>query len=539
MIKFLNFINQESKISIKKIISMSVISGIANALLLAIINHAAENVFNDTITSRLFILYILAFLLYMYTQRFMLIHSMRAIEEALRCVRVRILDKLRQTELNFIEHSDRGDLYLRLTQDSNLISQSIVLISSAGQAAILIMVCLVYILWISPLSFLLVVIFIIISVLVYLSHRKKTLQQLNKAREKEGTFFTILNHLLDGFKEIKLNQIKNDDLFAHIQQTSEELEQIKTEVGYLEVTDWMAARLRLYSLLPILVFVIPIFYSEHTNDIYKITATVLFIMGPINVLVGSVPTLNRVNLALDNFKILENQIDVATHQAINHSSQQLDDFHKLIFKNINFCYLDKQKQTSFAVTIDNLIIEKGEIIFIVGGNGSGKSTLLKLLTGLYYPNTGSLHVDQQLINNNNYVNFRELFSIIFTDFHLFNRLYGLKNIDKKKVDYWLIRMKLDDKTFYSDKGYFTNMELSTGQKKRLAFIAMLLEDKPVMIFDEFAADQDPYFKKLFYETFLPELKAQQKTIIAVTHDDQYFHCADKVFKMNQGQMTLL
>ncbi|OQY54810.1 MAG: hypothetical protein DRR08_16730 [Candidatus Parabeggiatoa sp. nov. 2] len=201
-----------------------------------------------------------------------------------------------------------------------------------------------------------------------------------------------------------------------------------------------------------------------------------------------------------------------------------------------FHYREPSGKTLFSIGAINMTIKQGEILFIVGGNGSGKSTLLKLLIGLYYPATGSLYVDDDQIDQTNYQSYRELFSIIFTDFQLFDRLYGLRDIDEQRLKSLLRLMELDKKTEFID-GKFTNVDLSTGQKKRLAFIAAVLENKPVYIFDEVAADQDPQFRQYFYEVILQDLKKQGKTIIAVTHDDKYFHTADRVLKMEEGRLV--
>lgn len=536
--KLLNFISRESSVAKNRIIVMSVFSGMANALLIAIINHAAESDFANGVQVRLFFIYLLAFCLFLYTQKFVLFQSVSAIEEALRSVRLRIADKLRRTEFSFIEQSNRNDLFIRLTQDSSLIAQSIMLVSSAGQAAILIVACLAYILWISPLSFLITVSITGVAALIYLSHREKTRIQLQQARQKENTFFDTLSHLLDGFKELKLSRAKRDDLFDDIRKTSLEAEQIKLDVGSLEVTDWIMARLCFYTLLPLLVFIIPAVQGEQSDQIYKITAAILFIMGPMSLLVGAVPALNRVNIALDNFASLEQDVDRATHQQGDQIVECWQDFAQINYQALSFDYHDKQGQLLFAFGPNTFTINKGELLFIVGGNGSGKSTLLKLVTGLYYPSSGSIHRDRDLVDDSNYASFRELFSTVFTDFHLFNRLYGLANVDPQKITDWLKKMQLHQKTSYSPDGYFTETNLSTGQRKRLAFIATVLEDKPILIFDELAADQDPDFKRHFYQVILPELLEQGKTIIAVTHDDAYFQCAHRVLKMDNGLLKV-
>jgi len=132
---------------------------------------------------------------------------------------------------------------------------------------------------------------------------------------------------------------------------------------------------------------------------------------------------------------------------------------------------------------------------------------------------------------NNAINF---FSAIFIDFHLFDRFYGIQNgIDPKKVNDLLKLMKLDHKVTVQNN-QFSTTDLSTGQRKRLAMIIAIMEDKPIYVFDERAADQSPGFRDYFYYQLLPSLKQKGKTVIAVTHDQQYFDIADRILEMDYG-----
>src|SRR6185312_9169737 len=189
----------------------------------------------------------------------------------------------------------------------------------------------------------------------------------------------------------------------------------------------------------------------------------------------------------------------------------------------------------FTVGPLNLELKRGEMVFLVGGNGSGKTTVLKLLTGLYLPQRGGLRVDDTAIARHNVQAYRELFSTVFSQFHLFDSLYGLEGVEPERVAAVLEALELQDKTRF-ENGRFTELDLSTGQRKRLALAVCLLEDREIMIFDEWAADQDPHFRRHFYESVLPGLQAQGKTIIAVTHDDRYWHLADRVIRMDFGKL---
>jgi putative ATP-binding cassette transporter len=238
-----------------------------------------------------------------------------------------------------------------------------------------------------------------------------------------------------------------------------------------------------------------------------------------------------------NIYELEQQIDKKNQFFVKPPMASISQFQEIRVEKMTLHYTDKKGQPLFSVGPLNLTIKPGETLFIVGGNGSGKSTFVKLLSGLYYPVTGCIYLDNKEIDYTNYQEYRELFSIIFTDFYLFDKLYGLPTIDKERVKTLLQMMELDNKTNYLEAGKFSNINLSTGQKKRLALVVALLEDRPIYLFDEWAADQDPHFKKYFYEIILKNLKQQKKTIIVVTHDDKYFETADRILKMEYGQLV--
>jgi putative pyoverdin transport system ATP-binding/permease protein len=131
--------------------------------------------------------------------------------------------------------------------------------------------------------------------------------------------------------------------------------------------------------------------------------------------------------------------------------------------------------------------------------------------------------------------YRDRISAIFSDYHLSRRLYCIDNPDPARIDRLLERLDMQHKVTVRD-GAFSTIDLSTGQRKRLAFVVAELEDKPVIVLDEWAADQDPHFRRIFYEELLPDLKARGKIVICVTHDDRWFHLADRIYHMNEGRI---
>jgi putative ATP-binding cassette transporter len=201
-----------------------------------------------------------------------------------------------------------------------------------------------------------------------------------------------------------------------------------------------------------------------------------------------------------------------------------------------FQYPDRGTGSVFRLGPVDLEARAGEILFIVGGNGSGKSTLLKALTGLYHPQSGSITLDDTLLAQDSAVWYRSHFAAVFSEYHLFERLYGLYDVAPERVRELLATMQISDKTAF-ENGRFTTLDLSHGQRKRLALLVAILEDRPILVLDEWAADQDPPFRRYFYEELLPSLKREGRTIIAVTHDDKYFGMADRVVKMEYGEFV--
>jgi putative ATP-binding cassette transporter len=185
----------------------------------------------------------------------------------------------------------------------------------------------------------------------------------------------------------------------------------------------------------------------------------------------------------------------------------------------------------------NLVFQPGEIVFVIGGNGSGKTTFIKLLTGLYAPEGGTIFLDGKAIAVDVKDEFRQHFSVVFSDFFLFEQLLGLAApaLDDQARQY-LSQLKLANKV-QIENGKLSTIELSQGQRKRLALLTAYLEDRPIYVFDEWAADQDPYFKNIFYMQLLHELKSRGKTVFVISHDDRYYHLADRIIKLEDGQLV--
>jgi putative pyoverdin transport system ATP-binding/permease protein len=316
------------------------------------------------------------------------------------------------------------------------------------------------------------------------------------------------------------------------------MQKIKTEIK--SSTSFLYTRSFFFILIACVVFLLPKMSSTETTTITAIVAVVLFSIGPLGQIVLGIPFFTKAELAVAGIKQLEERLDEISDVKETSPESRIAakrTFQSLRLEQMSFSYTDPEGQQTFTVGPIDMTIGKGELIIIAGGNGSGKTTLLKLIAGLYYPQSGSMFLDEVLVKPSNYEHYRKLFSIILSDFHIFDRMYGLDDIDYEQLGYLMDKMQLSKKTAYID-GRFTNLDLSAGQKKRLALVTSYLDDKPILIFDEIAADLDPEFRSYYYDVHLKQLRESGKTIIVVSHDDRYFHMGDRFFKMDYGRIVV-
>jgi putative ATP-binding cassette transporter len=285
-------------------------------------------------------------------------------------------------------------------------------------------------------------------------------------------------------------------------------------------------------------FLLPQLFEEQRDIMMKLVPLLMFCILPMAKLISLAPIMTQAQAGLVALGTIQEQISVPTPVAPSEAraaGAALTNFRDVAYTNLRFSYRNPQGEALFATGPLQFRFSRGETIFLVGGNGSGKSTTLRLLTALYPAEGGTIAVDGRALDATEKAGFRELFSAIFVDFHLFDRLYGLEGIDAEKVRALLQEMGLGGKVEFRE-GRFTDLQLSTGQRKRLALIAALLEDRPIYVFDEWAAEQDAHFRHEFYTRILPALKARGKTVIAVSHDDRYWSVADRVVRLDLGQV---
>lgn len=517
---------------------MMCLAGGTNALILSTINAAAQHAGRGGPDLHLLIMFCLCLAVYIITQRYVMSVAMCEIERIVNDLRIRLIEKVRHSELVRIERLVPSDVLTTIAKEPVAISNLAPGFVAAGQASLLLLFVTGYVAYLSLTALVLTAMAAFFAVSIFLRRSERLRQRLRQTAAQDAEVFDGLDDLLSGFKEVKMSRARGAALAQTIEHLSAEATGLKQETARGSAGEFVFAQSTFYLLLATVVFAVPAFSTVASSDLVKITTAILFLIGPISMIVQAIPSLATANASMERLLGLDAQLSSAAPTSMPAEAEDARPpavQPELRLEGATFTYSNAGSE-AFTVGPIDFVARPGEIVFITGGNGSGKTTLMKLMVGLYRPDSGRVLLGGTPFSTATEAWIRDQISIIFSDFHLFRRLYGLGEQDPDRIAELLRYMQLDQKTTIRGDS-FTTINLSTGQRKRLAMIVTLLEDKPVVIFDEWAADQDPSFRRKFYEEILPGLKARGKVVICVTHDDRYFDVADHRFKMEFGRMV--
>lgn len=402
---------------------------------------------------------------------------------------------------------------------------------------LMLILCLVYMFTLSLVSALIVVSLIVLVGACYFVVMNTMSKKVNQLREYNDGYYKSVDDVIRGFKELKINFLRRDNLMnKFIVPNRDEAMNLDFNINYVFLSINLISQYGLYFVVAVILFVLPAFGLLSREDVISYVVIILFISGPINNIINLQQLYTRFFVANTRISNFMKDFEVEEEE-LKSKKVALHDFESLNFNNVGFSYPSKDEEAAFELGPINLNIQKGETIFIVGGNGSGKSTFINLLTGLYKPTAGEIIIDENKRSGNKGVNIQDLIAAVFTDNHLFSKNYDNYTLENNKEYIELLKTMEMDRIILDDNDASIRRKFSKGQSKRMSLIFNLLENKPIMVLDEWAADQDPHFRKYFYEFLLPRFKEQGKTIIAVTHDDAYFHLADRIIKFDYGTIV--
>ncbi|OEU74428.1 MAG: hypothetical protein BA874_00490, partial [Desulfuromonadales bacterium C00003068] len=400
----------------------------------------------------------------------------------------------------------------------------------------LMVVAFAFSLYLSVSGFLVILLTLVFGILFLSLVQVDVMRLQQKAQSLDERFIRCLKDVIFGFTELKMNKAKQDELFeVEVVSRAAECTKIKQQSEQSLVRGLAFFSSFVFFPVAAIVFILPGFIELSFEDTVKLIGITLFSLGPLSSIVMALPVLSKAEMMLINVKKFQETLEQMGETLSSDPVVPLD-FQRLELRNCKFHYKSEDGLPQFSLDIDQFHLDKNEIVFLTGGNGSGKTSLMKVLAGLYPPDSGEITIDNRSIDDVGLANYRSSFSMVLMNFHLFEKLYGVVPVDTAYCQELLKDMLLDDKISLVDGCRFSSTEVSSGQRKRLAVVAACLEKKDILLFDEVAADFDPIFRKFFYEEFIPKLRQSGKTILAISHDDRYYHIADRVVTMRYGEI---
>lgn len=511
------------------------VSGGSSAALIALISRAISQGTTSSVTA-LGLAFLGLVALALATSILSQVMLIRLSQQAVFHLRLRLSRQILGSKLAHLERLGSARLLATLTDDVQSVSDAVRLMPFLCIDLAMVLGGLAYIIWLSWSVFLMVCVLTVValgSCQFLLTQGRK---QLALAREEQDHLLKHFRTVTDGTKELKLHYRRRQAFLREdLQSTAATFRHHSTWGLTLFAITSTWGKLIFFFAVGFVMFALPKFMTLDLQTLSGYILMFTYLMVPMERIVSSLPILSRAGVALDKIESLGLSLGDAAEvetvpNPIRHQWQQLS------FQGITHTYPAEREDSNFGVGPIDLTLRPGELVFLVGGNGSGKSTLAKLITGLYSPDRGSIFFDDQPIDHHNREWYRQHFSVVFADFYLFDRLLGLDHEDlDQQAQKYLEQLRLDHKVTVH-QGHLSTTSLSQGQRKRLSLLTAYLEDRPIFLFDEWASDQDPIFKDLFYTQFLPQLRDQGKTVLVISHDDHYFDWADRIIKLDYGQI---
>jgi putative ATP-binding cassette transporter len=534
--KLFKFVLQYSQKLLTLAVTAGIISGVCTTGLLVIINAAVTHSRPSGRTGLyLFIACAASVPLSRALSELLLLHLG---QRALFSVRTELSRQVLDVPLQDLEAIGTHKTLAVLTEDIPTLTNLIGMIPLFCINTVVVLACLVYMVWLSAVLAGATLVFIALGILTYQLSVLRAVRHLRVARTEHDGLQKHFQALVTGAKELRLHRERRKAFFNDVLSATADRMRQRNIAGmtlYVIASGW--GQLLVFITLGLLIFAASRIIHIDSATLTGFALVLLYLMGPLQMIMNAMPQFGRANVALGNVSSLGfNLAHAALPSSEGHSGIcPPENWGQLELRDVTYQYQDEEDRP-FVLGPVNLTFSRGEIVFLTGGNGSGKTTLAKLLAGLYAPESGHIQLGGVSITENNRDDYRQFFSAIFSDFHLFEELLGLSRatLDAQAQRY-ISEFHLSKKVQVKD-GMFSTLNLSQGQRKRLALVTAYLEGRPVYLFDEWAADQDVAFKEVFYTNLLSELKAQGRTVFVISHDDQYYWTADRIIKLESGQI---
>ncbi|MFP2911033.1 cyclic peptide export ABC transporter [Pyxidicoccus sp. 3LFB2] len=539
MLKLLILLFRTSRSSLLAILLFGLASGASSAALLSVITQALQRPFEERMRLGLAFcgLAVVAMLTRAGSQ--LLLNGMH--QRIVMDLRRRLARRFMATSLRVLEQTGSHRVLASMSSDTAMVGVGMTTMPEVFISITIVMGSLAYLAWISWKMLLLVLAFLAVGTMAYSRATAPAMKLRQQVRQHEEGLIKRFISLMQGAKELRLHRPRrNAFLERQVDPLVLSIRSLWLRAENLFVMASSGGMFLYMFIIGLLLFVMPRFSPVTQTVLVSYTLVILYVQQPLGAILSAMAYVNRAVVALENLQKLgltlvpESEASMALPPE---TPPRLRSFQQIELRGITHTYRHENEDGAFMLGPIDLTMKKGELLFLVGGNGSGKTTLAKLITGLYSPEAGEIVVDGEPIGDLERDDYRQLFSAVFFDFHLFDQLLGLSSPEQlEQAQHYLAKLLLDRKVQLRD-GTFSTTELSQGQRKRMALLTAYLEDRPFYIFDEWAADQDPSFKEIFYKELLPDLKRLGKSVLVITHDDRYFHLADRLLHLEMGRLT--
>lgn len=476
---FLRLIANEMADDWKGLVAMTIFAGASDTLLLVVINASAGEATQGTVNFAHLVMFVSMLLIHCLTRYSMLLRSGTAMKNIVYDFRTSICERLSSVSLTDFERMGTPEIQLVLGRDLGFLSAPSVHFFSVPATLITTILSLLYLGYLSFTTFALVVLLNVGYGIFFLDARMRVVETMTEAGGTESRLFSQISQLSLGFKELKMHRKRRETLlYQHLFPIADMVRTTQQTVNRLMATNFSAGDMFYYYAIGLTLFILPSMQILVGDAAASAITVMIFLFGNVGEILFAFTILLQYDVAVDRLQALEKSLErpkpdenAIENLRLKHETSVL----QIQLAGCAFSYHDAKGQKVFQVGPIDLTIPQGELLFIVGGNGSGKSTLLRMLCGLYLPEQGTLSLNDIPITANNVDTYRQFFSTVFTDFHLFDQFYGLEDVPEERVLDLQKRFMLDQKTYFHSQ-HFSTLNLSTGQRKRIALLTALLED---------------------------------------------------------------
>ncbi|HET8579553.1 MAG TPA: cyclic peptide export ABC transporter, partial [Nitrospiraceae bacterium] len=508
--RFVKFLLRGSKGTLLVLIVSGLLSGICGAGLLAVINVLLHQ--TSEVPRALALMFVSLAFVKIATNGLAQLLLVYFAQDTILDLGLKLCTQVTKTPFRMLEKKGPSYILVTLMDDVSALAWALQCVPSLTINGAVLVGCAAYLAWLSWTVFLGVVGLIAVGVLTYKVLHDRAFEVIYAARESRTALFRHFRSLTEGIKELMMHRGRREAFLAddvvHTALALRHLNLIATK-RYMIVDGW--TQLLFYGLIGAVLLVFPQLLTFPAESVTGYVFAMLYMMNPMWAMIGTLPTLIRGQVALQ--KIEELGLSLESLGGAKEADVVTLENASLELEGAVFSYAsDAPGNNGFVLGPIDFHLSPGDLVFIVGGNGSGKSTFVKLLVGLYRQGSGEIRLGGMPITDSNRDWYRQHFSVVFSDFYLFAKLLGL---DKTSLDaraqMYLRWLAIDQKVLVTEQRLSTT-ELSQGQRRRLALLTAYLEDRPFYVFDEWAADQDPQYKEIFYTELLPELRARGKGV---------------------------